>query len=51
MYVFRSSFVDKTGRRIYAKWYGKRAFRFWVDDPDPTENTPIEGAVSGEVDL
>ena len=31
MYIFRAWITNKYGQRIYAKDYGKRAFRFWVD--------------------
>ncbi len=30
MYIFRT-WITKNGIRIYAKDYGKKAFRFWVD--------------------
>lgn len=30
MYIFRT-WITKNGVRIYAKDYGKKAFRFWVD--------------------
>lgn len=30
MYVFRAWVTTRDGYRIYAKDYGKRAFRFWV---------------------
>ena len=29
MYVFRA-WITRNGKRIYAKDYGKKAFRFWV---------------------
>ncbi len=29
MYIFRT-WITKNGQRIYAKDYGKKAFRFWV---------------------
>ena len=29
MYVFRA-WITKNGERIYARDYGKKAFRFWV---------------------
>ena len=31
MYIFRAWITTKDGVRIYAKDYGKRAFRIWVD--------------------
>lgn len=31
-YIFRSSMVKKNGVKIYAKDYGKKAFRIWVTD-------------------
>ena len=30
MWIFRASRRTKDGTRIYAKDYGKRAFRIWV---------------------
>ena len=30
MYIFRASITLKDGSKIYAKDYGKRAFRIWV---------------------
>lgn len=40
MYIFRA-WITVNGQRIYAKDYGKRAFRFWVGPgPEPkTKNT------------
>lgn len=35
MYIFRT-WITKNGKKIYAKDYGKKAFRFWVgpgEDP------------------
>ena len=29
MYIFRT-WITKNGQRIYARDYGKKAFRFWV---------------------
>lgn len=34
MYIFRAWITDKNGNKIYAKDYGKRAFKIWVDDKD-----------------
>lgn len=31
MYIFRPWITTKDGTRIYAKNYGKKAFRIWVD--------------------
>lgn len=31
-YVYRTYITLKDGTRIYAKSYGKKAFRFWVED-------------------
>ena len=30
MYIFRASITTKDGTKLYAKDYGKRAFRIWV---------------------
>lgn len=30
MYIFRSWITKKDGTRVYARDYGKKAFRFWV---------------------
>lgn len=30
MYIFRTSITLKDGTKIYAKDYGKRAFRIWI---------------------
>lgn len=36
MYIFRTSRTLKDGSKIYAKDYGKRAFRIWVGPgPEP----------------
>ena len=34
MYVYSTYITLKNGHRIYAKNYGKKVFRFWVDDND-----------------
>ena len=37
MYIFRAWITAKDGTRIYAKTYGKRAFRIWIgpgSEPD-----------------
>lgn len=31
MYILRASMRDKNGNKIYARDYGKRAFRIWID--------------------
>lgn len=31
MYIFRAWITTKDGARIYARDYGKRAFKIWVD--------------------
>ncbi len=31
MWIFRAWVTTKDGSRIYARDYGKRAFRIWVD--------------------
>lgn len=30
MYIYRASRMTKDGRKIYAKDYGKKAFRIWI---------------------
>lgn len=30
MYIFRASITLKDGTKIYAKDYGKKAFRIWI---------------------
>ncbi len=30
MYIFRAWITTKDGTKIYAKDYGKRAFRIWI---------------------
>lgn len=30
MWIFRTWVTTKSGERIYAKDYGKRAFRIWI---------------------
>lgn len=40
MYIFRTSRTLKDGSKIYAKDYGKRAFRIWVgpgSEPEPNK--------------
>ena len=40
MYIFRASKTLKDGTKIYAKDYGKRAFRFWIGPgPEPVKAT------------
>lgn len=31
MWIFRAWVTTKSGERIYARDYGKRAFRIWVE--------------------
>lgn len=36
MYILRASITTKDGSKIYARDYGKRAFRIWIDSgPEP----------------
>lgn len=30
MYIFRASITTKDGTKLYARDYGKKAFRIWV---------------------
>ena len=30
-YIFRP-YITIKGHRIYARWYGKKAFKIWVED-------------------
>lgn len=32
MYIFTAYITTKDGRRLYAKQYGMKAFRIWIDD-------------------
>lgn len=32
MWIYRPYITDKNGNKRYAKWYGKKVFRFWVDE-------------------
>lgn len=34
-----SPYITRNGQKIYAKWYGKKVFRFWVDE-ETTEESP-----------
>lgn len=39
MYIFRAWITTKDGVKIYAKTYGKRAFRIWVGPgPEPKKS-------------
>lgn len=39
MYIFRAWITAKDGTKIYAKTYGKRAFRIWIGpDPEPVKS-------------
>ena len=38
MYIFRASITTKDGNVIYARTYGKRAFRIWIGPgPEPSK--------------
>lgn len=38
MYIFRAYITTKNGTKIYAKDYGKRAFRIWIGPgPEPVK--------------
>lgn len=37
MWKYSAYITREDGQRVYAKWYGKKAFRFWVDDPIENE--------------
>ncbi len=38
MYILRASITLKAGTKIYAKTYGKRAFRIWIGPgPEPVK--------------
>lgn len=40
MYIYRPYITTKDGRRIYAKSYGKKAFKIWVvDGPEFAEDS------------
>lgn len=34
MYIYTAFITTKDGQKLYAKDYGKKAFRIWVDDND-----------------
>ncbi len=39
MYIFRASITLKDGTKIYARDYGKRAFRIWIGAaPQPVKS-------------
>ncbi len=39
MYIFRTT-ITKNGVKLYAKDYGKRAFRIWVGpEPEPKKKS------------
>ena len=43
MYILRASITLKDGSKIYAKDYGKRAFRIWVGPgPEPIKKQITE---------
>lgn len=33
MWIYRP-YITKNNKRYYAKWYGKKAFRIWIDEED-----------------
>ena len=42
MYIFRAWITTKDGTKIYAKTYGKRAFRIWVGPgPEPEKGNQL----------
>lgn len=51
MWIYRKYFTDKTGKIVYARDYGHKAFRFWVEDPIPPrpKDDEISDAVSDNV--
>lgn len=45
MYIFRTSITTKGGGKIYAKDYGKRAFRIWIGPgPEPVKSNQLTEA-------
>ncbi len=40
MWIFRASITTKDGTKIYAKTYGKKAFRIWIGPG----SEPIKGS-------
>ena len=42
MYIFRTYITTKDGTKIYARDYGKRAFRIWVGPgPEPVKSKQL----------
>jgi hypothetical protein len=39
MWKYSAYFTTKSGQRIYARQYGLKAFRFWVEDPEPKDHS------------
>lgn len=37
MWMYRRYITTKDGRTLDAHWYGKKVFRFWVDEPNEDE--------------
>ena len=45
MYIFRASITTKDGRKIYAKDYGKKAFRIWIG----SGKAPVKPIIKQEI--
>lgn len=41
MYIY-TSYITKNGKRIYAKQYGLKAFRIWIDSDKKKPEPPKE---------
>lgn len=39
MWKYSAYFTTKAGQRIYARQRGRKAFRFWVEDPEPKDHS------------
>jgi len=42
-YIWRPYFTTKDGRKVWAKWYGKRAFRIPVDPEEDSRQPRLPG--------